>query len=104
MEFKFVEDSPELQAFAETLVWKTSINYEGSLYNYHTFDGIYFRELSNQYFKVPQKSNGEIYSEVKYRARYSDEYGRRIIKFVEVKPIEVCAIDWQEVRDQEKID
>lgn len=101
MELKFIEDSSELQAFAETLVWKTSINYDGSLDDYHIFDGIYYRASSNQYFKVPQRSNGGIYSKVEYRARYSDEWGRRIIKFVEVKPIQISAVDWQEVTDQE---
>ena len=99
MKLEFIKDSPELEEFVKTLKWKDSINFEGDLDDYHTFEAVYFQESSGKNFKVEMVRGGGVYSKARFSAcrrdfKTSNPY---VVSFYQVKPIEVTITEWEDV-------
>ena len=99
MKLEFLKDSPELDEFVKTLKWKDSVNFEGDLDDYHTFDAIYFQESSGKYYSIEMRRGGGVYSKavfVYYRRNFlkTEPY---VANFYEVKPVEVVRTEWLNV-------
>ena len=101
MKLEFIKDSPELEEFVKTLKWKDSINFEGDLDDYHTFEAVYFQESSGKNFKVEMNRGGGIYSKATFNQYHRDFKTSEpyVVSFYEVKPIKVTRTEWENVEN-----
>ena len=98
MKLQFLKDSPELDEFFKTLKWEDSINIEGDLDDYHSFEAIYLQESTGKYYKVGMHRNSYS-SNAKfdaYRLNFKKD-APYVVSFYEVKAVEVVRTEWEEV-------
>jgi hypothetical protein len=99
MKIEFLKDSPELDEFVKTLKWKDSVDFEGDMDDYYTFNAVYFQESTGKYFKIEMTHSGGIYSKARfaYHRRNFRKDEPYVATFYEVKPIEVTITEWEDV-------
>lgn len=99
MKLEFIKDSSELNEFTKTLKWKDSVDFEGDVDDYYTFNAVYFQESTGKYFKIEMSRSGGIYSKARF-AYYRRNFRKDepyVATFYEVKPIEVTITEWEDV-------
>lgn len=99
MKLEFVKESPELEEFVKSLKWKDSINFEGDLDDYHTFDAIYYRESSGKHYRVEMRRGDGVYSIAQFVAYHRDfkKSEPYVVTFYEVESIEVVRTEWVDI-------
>jgi len=99
MKLEFIKDSSELKEFLKTLKWKDSINFEGDLDDYHTFEAVYLQESSDKYFKTSMTRHGGVYNKATFNQYHRDFKTSEpyVVSFYEVKPIKVTRTEWENV-------